>query len=125
MAFYHSFDEPSDSHTFIILNPSLTFQTHFKEARSRSGGLTAMRWQDLHIAAVYSMSFGWREYVNYLELQFRSKVSRQPIVIFPDPDAVTANKIIHGPQKALLISERRIRWGHRKFKRILLREGGG
>ncbi|KAF8534590.1 hypothetical protein BDD12DRAFT_983751 [Trichophaea hybrida] len=96
MALYHGFDGPNDSHTFIILNPSLTFQTHFKQARSRDGGLRAMDWQDLHLAAVYSMSFRWREYVNYLEAQFGRKLQQTKSLMDPKRHFSTRNDTIVG-----------------------------
>jgi hypothetical protein len=73
MAVYHGFNAPDDAHTFIVLNPSLTFQYHMKQARDKDP--QAMRWQDFHLAVVCSMTFRWREYVNQLEASFDKTVS--------------------------------------------------
>jgi len=74
MAVHHSFDEMSNVHTFVVINPSITFQKHLGEARKLSNHTT--RWVDMHIAVAYAMSSGWRKYVSYLEKEFGKTVGQ-------------------------------------------------
>ncbi|KAF8246383.1 hypothetical protein K440DRAFT_685320 [Wilcoxina mikolae CBS 423.85] len=70
MAVYHGYQALNESHTFVVLNPSLTFQHHLKQARLWDlAGLGD--WKNVHIALFYALSYRWREYVNLLEARFR------------------------------------------------------
>ncbi|KAF8535323.1 hypothetical protein BDD12DRAFT_808640 [Trichophaea hybrida] len=70
MAVYHGYQALNESHTFVVLNPSLTFQHHLKQARLWDlAGLGD--WKNIHIALFYALSYRWREYVNLLEARFR------------------------------------------------------
>lgn len=98
MAIYHGFNALNDAHTFIVLNPSLTFQHHMKQARDRDP--QAMRWQDFHLAVVYSMTFRWREYVDQLEASFDKTVSLSFTTVNTRPSHnLTAKQVIHGLQE--------------------------
>jgi hypothetical protein len=63
MAVYHSYNAPRKANTFILVNPSMTFQLHWKQAREQQ----PMDWMDFHVAAAYAMTSCWREYINFLE----------------------------------------------------------
>ena len=63
MAVYHSYNAPRKANTFIIVNPSMTFQLHWKQAQAQH----PMDWMDMHVAVAYAMTCCWREYINFLE----------------------------------------------------------
>lgn len=75
MAVYHGYDAPNEGHTFVLVNPSITFQKHWKQAKEKSDPRRGMGWMDLHVAVAYAMTCGWRKYVNYLESEFDRTVS--------------------------------------------------
>jgi len=66
MAVYHSYNAPCKAHTFILMNPSMTFQLHWKQAQAQR----PMDWMDMHVAVAYAMTCCWREYINFLEAKF-------------------------------------------------------
>ncbi|KAI5844330.1 hypothetical protein BZA05DRAFT_409775 [Tricharina praecox] len=68
MAVYHGYDAQNDAHTFVLVNPSTTFQMHWLQAQKSDP--QGMGWMDFHVAVAYAMSCRWREYVNHLEDKF-------------------------------------------------------
>jgi hypothetical protein len=70
MAVYHSYKAPRKAHTFILVNPSMTFQLHWKQAHEQY----PMGWMDMHVAVAYAMTCRWREYINFLEASFEQTV---------------------------------------------------
>ena len=71
MAVYHSYNAQCMAHTFILVNPSMTFQLHWKQADKQD----PTGWMDMHVAVAYAMSCYWREYINFLEAKFDRTVS--------------------------------------------------
>lgn len=68
MAVYHGYDAPNQAHTFVLVNPSITFQKHWLQAREKDP--KGMGWMDFHVAVAYAMTCRWRGYVNHLEAKF-------------------------------------------------------
>lgn len=73
MAVYHGYDAQNDAHTFVLVNPSTTFQMHWLQAQKSDP--QGMGWMDFHVAVAYAMSCRWREYVNHLEDKFDKTVT--------------------------------------------------
>lgn len=73
MAVYQRFDGETDSSAWILLQPADSVYQQLQEnAVDSSGSIEADKHKkSLHLAFLWSTEKNWREYVNYLQDQFK------------------------------------------------------
>ncbi|OAL46041.1 hypothetical protein IQ07DRAFT_647681 [Pyrenochaeta sp. DS3sAY3a] len=74
LGLYHQCDSASGNDTFIILNPTMSFQQRLKNAQLKTG--TTPTWQDIHNLALSHCTWQWRWYVTYWEAKLNELISK-------------------------------------------------
>jgi hypothetical protein len=80
MGVYHQRNTWDDTNTFIIFNPSKTFQQRLKDAQTSTGRLTT--WKDIHTLAASCSTTPWRRYISYVESQLAQLVKILLLISF-------------------------------------------
>src|SRR4051794_18841422 len=73
MGVYHQQDSSLDRNTFIILNPSKTFQRRLRDTQTISGKLPS--WEDIHKLLASCSTVAWKRYISYHESHISKLVS--------------------------------------------------
>lgn len=78
MAVYHQFDAEKKSSKWILLHPSAAVRQKLEKVISVVASRGPADRRFLHLMFLWMTEKNWREYVNYLENEFRAMVSTFP-----------------------------------------------
>jgi hypothetical protein len=73
MGVYHQRNVWDNTNTFVIFNPSKTFQQRLKDAQINSTRLPT--WRDIHTLAASCSTTPWRRYISHIELKLAQLVN--------------------------------------------------
>ncbi|KAF2111930.1 hypothetical protein BDV96DRAFT_580879 [Lophiotrema nucula] len=74
LGIYHQHNPDLGSDTFIVLNPTTSFQKRLKDAQVKMGA--APVWRDIHMLALSHATWQWRWYLTYWESKLSQLTSK-------------------------------------------------
>ncbi|KAE9379782.1 hypothetical protein N431DRAFT_326685 [Stipitochalara longipes BDJ] len=88
MGVYHQRNAWDDTNTFVIFNPSITFQQRFKDAQAASGRLPT--WRDIHTLAASCSTTPWRRYIGHMEYELAQLKTKAHLSAVADSDGLNS-----------------------------------